>query len=55
MYSQVFIVMFTSVFQRWQEKKDEETKKQMAENGRYKAYRRYMRQHGPGRITFDDS
>lgn len=30
-------------------------KKQMAENGKYKAYRRYMRQHGPGRLTFDDS
>ncbi|XKL66263.1 hypothetical protein PGB90_009683 [Kerria lacca] len=42
-------------YKKWQEKKDEEMKKQMAENGRYKAYRRYMKQHGPGRITFDDS
>ncbi|XP_065216374.1 dnaJ homolog subfamily C member 25 homolog [Planococcus citri] len=42
-------------YKKWQDKKDEEMKKRMAENGRYKAYRRYMRQHGPGRIVFDDS
>lgn len=41
--------------QKWQEKKDEETRKQMAENGRFKAFRRHMKNHGPGRITFDDS
>lgn len=42
-------------YKKWQEKKDEETRKQMAENGRFKAFRRHMKNHGPGRITFDDS
>lgn len=42
-------------FKKWKQKKDEDMKKQMAENGRVKAYRRYIKTHGPSRITFDDS
>jgi len=36
-------------------KKDEEMRKKMAESGRYKQYRRYMKNHGSDRMTFDDS
>lgn len=39
----------------WKKLKDEETKKSLAENNKYKQYRRYMKQHGVGRMTFDDS
>lgn len=39
----------------WQKEKEDELKKQMAENSRYKAYRRYLKTHGTGRMTFDDS
>ncbi|XP_050348448.1 dnaJ homolog subfamily C member 25 homolog [Nymphalis io] len=42
-------------FTVWKEKKDEETKKSLAENNKYKQYRRYIKQHGVGRMTFDDS
>ncbi|XP_047530877.1 dnaJ homolog subfamily C member 25 homolog [Vanessa atalanta] len=42
-------------FTIWKEKKDEETKKSLAENNKYKQYRRYIKQHGVGRMTFDDS
>ncbi|CAH0382012.1 unnamed protein product [Bemisia tabaci] len=42
-------------FEKWQKEKNEEVKKQMAENARFKAYRRYMKNHGPGRMVFDDS
>ncbi|ALC48281.1 CG7872 [Drosophila busckii] len=38
----------------WKADQDEEMKKKLAENPRYKAYRRYMKNHGPGRITFED-
>ena len=27
----------------------------MVQSGRYKQYKRYMRNHGPDRMTFDDS
>ncbi|XP_022186203.1 dnaJ homolog subfamily C member 25 homolog [Nilaparvata lugens] len=43
------------IYVEWARKKEEDTKKQMAENSRYKAYRRYMKNHGAGRMTFDDS
>ncbi|XP_047990163.1 dnaJ homolog subfamily C member 25 homolog [Leguminivora glycinivorella] len=39
----------------WQEIKDEEAKKALAENNKYKQYRRYIKSHGVGRMTFDDS
>ncbi|CAK1555471.1 unnamed protein product [Leptosia nina] len=39
----------------WKEIKDEETKKALAENNKYKQYRRYIKSHGIGRMTFDDS
>ncbi|KPJ16207.1 DnaJ-like subfamily C member 25-like [Papilio machaon] len=39
----------------WKELKDEEEKKALAENNKYKQYRRYVKQHGVGRMTFDDS
>uniref|UniRef100_A0A8D8MXC3 DnaJ homolog subfamily C member 25 homolog n=1 Tax=Culex pipiens TaxID=7175 RepID=A0A8D8MXC3_CULPI len=38
----------------WKEEQEEEMKRQMADNPRYKAYRRYMKNHGPGRMTFED-
>ncbi|KAM3960050.1 dnaJ (Hsp40) homolog 8 [Aphomia sociella] len=42
-------------FKVWKEIKDEEAKKALAENNKYKQYRRYIKQHGVGRMTFDDS
>jgi len=41
-------------FEAWKEAKEEERKRQVAESGRYKSYRRYMKKHGPGRMYFDD-
>jgi len=41
-------------FRTWKADQEEEMKKQMADNPRYKAYRRYMKNHGPGRLTFED-
>lgn len=38
----------------WKLEQEEEKKKEMAESGRYKQYRRYMKNHGPGRMTFED-
>lgn len=42
-------------FKEWKEAKEEEMRVKMAQSGRYKQYRRYMRNHGPDRMTFDDS
>uniref|UniRef100_A0A1B6CRA4 J domain-containing protein n=1 Tax=Clastoptera arizonana TaxID=38151 RepID=A0A1B6CRA4_9HEMI len=42
-------------FEVWQKKKEEDMKKQMAESAKYKAFRRYLKNHGPSRMTFDDS
>lgn len=42
-------------FDVWKAKKEEEMKIKMADNSKFKMYRRYMKQHGPGRMTFDDS
>lgn len=39
---------------QWKFEQEEEKKKEMAESGRYKQYRRYMKNHGPGRMTFED-
>lgn len=41
-------------FEVWKLEQEEEMKKKMADNPRYKAYRRYMKNHGPGRMTFED-
>lgn len=41
-------------FLDWQQEQEEEMKKNLADNPRYKAYRRYMKNHGPGRMTFED-
>ncbi|PIK48167.1 hypothetical protein BSL78_14959 [Apostichopus japonicus] len=34
--------------------KEEEMKTKMAESAKYKSYRRYMKNHGTGRMTFED-
>ncbi|KAG8238563.1 hypothetical protein J437_LFUL018396 [Ladona fulva] len=39
----------------WFKKLEEDMKRQLAESARYKAYRRFLKNHGTGRITFDDS
>ncbi|XP_063534595.1 dnaJ homolog subfamily C member 25 homolog [Cydia strobilella] len=39
----------------WKSVKDEEAKKALADNNKYKQYRRYIKSHGVGRMTFDDS
>lgn len=39
---------------RWKIEQEEEMKISLAENPRYKQYRRYMKNHGPGRMTFED-
>ncbi|BFZ04891.1 hypothetical protein BsWGS_07930 [Bradybaena similaris] len=39
-------------FKEWKEKKELETKTKLAENSRYKMYRRYMKKGGPGQMTF---
>lgn len=41
-------------FDVWKQEQEEEMKKKLADNPRYKSYRRYMKNHGPGRITFED-
>lgn len=41
-------------FDEWQEIKEEEKKAQLAESARHKSYRRYMKNHGPSRMTFED-
>lgn len=42
-------------FEVWYKQEEEDMKKSLAENSKYKAYRRYMKNHGAGRMTFDDS
>jgi len=42
-------------FDQWKTEKEEEMRIKMAQSGRYKQYRRYMKNHGPDRMTFDDS
>jgi len=45
----------TENFKEWKQEKDDEMRIKMAQSGRYKQYRRYMKNHGPDRMTFDDS
>ena len=42
-------------FNDWKQQKEDEMRAKMVQSGRYKQYRRYMRNHGPDRMTFDDS
>lgn len=42
-------------FNKWKAERDTEMKIKMAQSGRYKSYRRYMKANGPGRMYFDDS
>ncbi|XP_044740503.1 dnaJ homolog subfamily C member 25 homolog [Chrysoperla carnea] len=42
-------------FTAWQAEEEENMKKSLAENSKYKAYRRYIKNHGVSRMTFDDS
>jgi len=42
-------------FKVWKQEKDDEMRIKLAQSGRYKQYRRYMKNHGPDRMTFDDS
>ncbi|XP_012937761.1 dnaJ homolog subfamily C member 25 homolog [Aplysia californica] len=39
-------------FTVWKEEKEEEMKRKLAENNRYKMYRRYMKKGGAGQMTF---
>lgn len=41
-------------FEEWKLEQEEEMKKNLADNPRYKQYRRYMKNHGPSRMTFED-
>merc|ERR1712112_451733 len=41
-------------FKVWKEEKDAEMRVKMAQSGRYKQYRRYMKNHGSDRMTFED-
>lgn len=41
-------------FNEWKAAKEEEMKKTLAESARHKQYRRYMKNHGPSRMTFED-
>ncbi|KAL3278577.1 hypothetical protein HHI36_016122 [Cryptolaemus montrouzieri] len=42
-------------FDEWFKEEEENTKKMLAESNRYKQYRRYLKNHGVGRMVFDDS
>ncbi|CAH1114483.1 unnamed protein product [Psylliodes chrysocephalus] len=42
-------------FDEWYKQEKEKAKKQLAENTKYKQYRRHIKNHGVGRMTFDDS
>ncbi|XP_052065331.1 dnaJ homolog subfamily C member 25 homolog [Mytilus californianus] len=39
-------------FTKWKKNKEDEQKAKLAESGRYKSYRRYMKSGGPGQMTF---
>lgn len=42
-------------FDIWFKEEEENMKKSLAESNKYKQYRRYIKNHGVGRMTFDDS
>lgn len=41
-------------YEEWKLEEEEQKKIDMAGNSRHKQYRRYMKNHGPGRMTFED-
>lgn len=41
-------------FDEWKFEQEEEMKAKLAESSRHKSYRRYMKNHGPSRMTFED-
>lgn len=41
-------------FDEWKAEQEEELKAKLAESARHKSYRRYMKNHGPSRMTFED-
>lgn len=41
-------------FTEWKAEQEEEMKAKLAESARHKSYRRYMKNHGPSRMTFED-
>lgn len=41
-------------FAEWKAEQEEEMKAKLAESSRHKSYRRYLKNHGPGRMTFED-
>lgn len=41
-------------FKCWKEQRDEELRIKQASSGRFKSYRRYLKNNGPGRMYFDD-
>lgn len=43
------------LYKEYKTKKEAEMRIKMAQSGRYKQYRRYMKNHGSDRMTFDDS
>ncbi|XP_043215946.1 dnaJ homolog subfamily C member 25 homolog [Amphibalanus amphitrite] len=42
-------------FAEWKRQQEEELKLKLANSAQHKQYRRYMKNHGPGRMYFDDS
>ena len=41
-------------FEEYKKEKEEEQKLAMANNAKLKKYRRWMKNHGAGRMTFED-
>lgn len=41
-------------YDEWKAEQEAELKRSLAESARHKSYRRYMKNHGPGRMTFED-
>uniref|UniRef100_A0A7G3APP2 Putative molecular chaperone dnaj superfamily protein n=1 Tax=Lutzomyia longipalpis TaxID=7200 RepID=A0A7G3APP2_LUTLO len=41
-------------FNQWKFEQEEAMKKELAQKASYRSIRRYMKSHGPGRITFED-
>uniref|UniRef100_A0A646QDM1 DnaJ subfamily C member 25 n=1 Tax=Hemiscolopendra marginata TaxID=943146 RepID=A0A646QDM1_9MYRI len=41
-------------FDVWKKEREEEMKIKLAESAKYKSYRRFMKNRGPGQITFED-
>jgi len=41
-------------YNKYKEQKEAEQRAKLAESGRYKQYRRYMKNHGNDRMTFED-